>query len=38
MDATKVVVKCMSKKESVNYSKENPVTTTIELHVPYDQN
>jgi len=35
---TKVKVKCISKKESQNYNKENPVTTAIELQVPYDQN
>lgn len=36
--STKVVLKCLSKKESVNYAKENPIATAIELEVPYDQN
>ncbi|MFN8347464.1 MAG: hypothetical protein U0X91_20845 [Spirosomataceae bacterium] len=35
---TKVVAKCVSKKESINWSPENPVATAIELEVPYDQN
>jgi hypothetical protein len=35
--STKVKVKCISKKESQNYNKENPITTAIELQVPYDQ-
>lgn len=35
--ATKVKVKCISKKETVSYNKENPVATSIELQVPYDQ-
>lgn len=34
---TKVVVTCMSKKESLNYDKENPIATAIELEVPYGQ-
>lgn len=34
---TKVKVKCLSKKESLSYSKENPIATAIELEVPYDQ-
>ncbi len=38
MEATKVKVKCISKKESINYSKENPIATAIEVEVPYDQN
>lgn len=36
--STKVKCKCISKKESQNYSKENPIATAIELEVPYDQN
>lgn len=35
---TKVVAKCVSKKESANYDLENPIATSIELEVPYDQN
>lgn len=35
--STKVKVKCISKKESANYDKENPIATAIELEVPYDQ-
>lgn len=38
MDATIVKVKCVSKKESINYDPLKPVTTAIELAVPYDQN
>lgn len=34
---TKVVCKCTSKKESVNWDEKNPVSTAIELTVPYDQ-
>jgi hypothetical protein len=34
---TKVVAKCISKKETKNYDPENPISTTIELEVPYDQ-
>ena len=34
---TKVKVKCVSKKESQSYNKENPIATAIELEVPYDQ-
>ncbi|MCO6367855.1 hypothetical protein GBO34_00820 [Roseivirga pacifica] len=37
-NTTKVVAKCVSKKESENYDQENPVRTEIELEVPYDQN
>lgn len=33
----KVTVKCISKKESANWSKDNPISTAIELQVPYDQ-
>jgi hypothetical protein len=36
--ATKVKVKCVSKKESQNYDPNHPITTAIELQVPYDQN
>lgn len=36
--STKVKCKCISKKESQSYSKENPIQTAIELQVPYDQN
>jgi hypothetical protein len=36
--STKVVARCISKKESKNYDPENPVRVTIELEVPYDQN
>lgn len=35
--STKVKVTCISKKESKNWDKENPITTAIELEVPYDQ-
>jgi hypothetical protein len=35
--STKVKVKCISKKESANYNKEFPISTGIELQVPYDQ-
>lgn len=35
--STKVKVKCISKKESVNYNTEHPIATAIELQVPYDQ-
>jgi len=35
--STKVVAKCISKKESKNYDPENPIRTIIELEVPYDQ-
>jgi len=38
MNNTKVKVKCVSKKERVNYDPEHPVSMTIELEVPYDQN
>jgi hypothetical protein len=37
MGSTKVKCKCISKKESASYSKENPIQTAIELQVPYDQ-
>jgi hypothetical protein len=36
MDKTLVKVKCNSKKESINYDASNPVSTAIELVVPYD--
>lgn len=36
--STKVKCKCTSKKESINYNPEKPITTAIELSVPYDQN
>jgi hypothetical protein len=36
--STKVKCRCISKKESVNYNPEHPVSTAIELQVPYDQN
>ncbi len=35
--STKVVAKCISKKESKNHDPENPIRTVIELQVPYDQ-
>ena len=35
---TKVVVKCISKKEFINYDVNKPKGTEIELEVPYDQN
>lgn len=38
MENTKVVVTCISKKESVNWDVKNPISTSIELTVPYDQN
>jgi len=34
---TKVVVTCISKKESKNWDINNPIATAIELEVPYDQ-
>lgn len=34
---TKVKCKCVSKKEVVNYNPEYPISTAIELSVPYDQ-
>jgi hypothetical protein len=37
MDRILVKVKCNSKKESINYDPLNPVSTAIELSVPYDQ-
>ena len=35
---TIVKVKCVSKKQMVNYNPNLPVATAIELEVPYDQN
>lgn len=35
--STKVKCKCISKKETESYNKENPTATAIELQVPYDQ-
>lgn len=35
---TIVKVKCHSKKETLNYDSKKPVSTAIELAVPYDQN
>lgn len=35
--STKVVAKCISKKESKNHDPENPIRTVIELEVPYEQ-
>lgn len=35
---TIVKVKCISKKESINYNPILPVATAIELEVLYDQN
>lgn len=35
--STKVKVKCVSKKQSAHYDKENPTAHVIELEVPYDQ-
>lgn len=37
MTSTVVVAKCVSKKETNSYNKENPIKTVIELEVPYDQ-
>ena len=37
MNKTLVKVKCVSKKESTNYDPLKPVSTAIELSVPYDQ-
>lgn len=37
MDSTKVVCKCVSKKESGNYDPNFPILTEIELEVPYSQ-
>lgn len=36
--STIVKVKCQSKKETLNYYPKKPVSTAIELTVPYDQN
>ena len=36
--STKVKARCISKKESSSHDEKNPVETTIELEVPYDQN
>jgi hypothetical protein len=40
MSATSTIVKakCITKKESKNWTVENPIATAIELEVPYDQN
>lgn len=38
MESTIVQCTCVSKKESQNYNPEHPVSTAIELQVPYDQN
>ena len=35
---TKVKCTCISKKESQSYNKDFPISTAIELQVPYDQN
>lgn len=35
--STKVKVKCISKKETATYNQNNPISTQIELQVPYDQ-
>ena len=35
--STKVVAKCISKKESQSFKKDNPVATAIELQIPYNQ-
>ena len=35
---TLVKVKCVSKKEKLNYNPSLPIATEIELEVPYDQN
>jgi len=34
------IIECtvVSKKETINWNKEYPVSTAIELQVPYDQN
>lgn len=37
MKSTKVVAKCVSKKETLNYSNEYPKAVAIELEVPYEQ-
>lgn len=34
---TKVQVRCVSKKEAINWDEKNPISTAIELEVPYDQ-
>lgn len=36
--STLVQMKCVSKKESINYNPEFPKSYAIELEVPYDQN
>ena len=36
--STIVKVKCNSKKEVLNYDPKKPISTSIELIVPYDQN
>jgi hypothetical protein len=36
LESTKVKVKCVAKKESINYNGgQNPISTAIELEVPY---
>lgn len=35
---TIVKVKCVSKKETLNYNPNRPIATAIELEIPYDQN
>jgi len=37
MDIVSVKVKCISKKETLNYSEEKPVTTQIEFQIPYNK-
>lgn len=34
--STKVKCRCISKKESQNYDPKKPISTGIELQVPYD--
>lgn len=35
---TKVVAKCVSKKEIQHYREDHPIRTEIELEIPYDEN
>ena len=36
MRTTKVKCTCVSKKESQHYDDKHPITTAVELQVPYD--
>jgi len=38
MKSTIVKCQCVSKKETQSYNPENPISTEIQLQVPYDPN